>query len=76
LSLAADTDTSPVCFIIKHRTNKICFDCGREFDLPDAQEPKRSVAPPGVRLETNPHHLSRSSPGLFGPAVATMIVDL
>src|ERR1700746_3879643 len=23
-------------FTIKHRTYKICFDCGREFDLPDA----------------------------------------
>jgi hypothetical protein len=23
-------------FTIKHRTYKVCFDCGREFDLPDA----------------------------------------
>jgi hypothetical protein len=25
-------------FTIKHRTYKVCFDCGREFDLPNPQE--------------------------------------
>jgi hypothetical protein len=31
-------------FTIKHRTYRVCFDCGREFDLPAAQlpEPMRS----------------------------------
>lgn len=24
-------------FTIKHRTYKVCFDCGGEFELPDAQ---------------------------------------
>lgn len=24
-------------FTIKHRTYRVCFDCGREFDLPDAR---------------------------------------
>ena len=24
-------------FTIKRRTYKVCFDCGREFDLPDAR---------------------------------------
>jgi len=28
-------------FTIKQRTYKVCFDCGREFDLPAAQAPKR-----------------------------------
>lgn len=28
-------------FTIKHRTYKVCFDCGREFDLPDAHAPVR-----------------------------------
>ena len=23
-------------FTIKHRTYRVCFDCGREFELPDA----------------------------------------
>jgi len=44
-------------FTIKHRTYKVCFDCGREFDLPDPQEPKQSAASQGVRLETNPHRV-------------------
>jgi hypothetical protein len=44
-------------FTIKHRTYKVCFDCGREFDLPDAQVPERSVVSVGTRLEANPHHV-------------------
>jgi len=28
-------------FTIKHRTYRVCFDCGREFDLPDALAPMR-----------------------------------
>jgi hypothetical protein len=39
-------------FTIKHRTYKVCFDCGREFDLPAAQPPIRSSS----ALGTNPHH--------------------
>ena len=31
-------------FTIKHRTYKVCFDCGREFDLPDADEPVGSAS--------------------------------
>lgn len=27
-------------FTIKSRTYQICFDCGREFDLPDAEKPR------------------------------------
>jgi len=44
-------------FTIKHRTYKVCFDCGREFDLPDGQASKRSVVSVGARLETTPHHV-------------------
>jgi len=43
-------------FTIKHRTYKVCFDCGREFDLPD---PQASTDPSSVRsatLERNAHH--------------------
>jgi hypothetical protein len=29
-------------FTIKHRTYKVCFDCGREFDLPDPEVPSRT----------------------------------
>jgi hypothetical protein len=43
-------------FTIKHRTYKVCFDCGREFDVPVAPVPIRSAGPPGVRLEMNSHH--------------------
>jgi len=31
-------------FTIKHRTYKVCFDCGREFDLPDADVPVGSAS--------------------------------
>ena len=27
-------------FTIKHRTYRVCFDCGREFDLPDVRAAK------------------------------------
>jgi hypothetical protein len=30
-------------FTIKRRTYKVCFDCGQEFDLPDADAPARSA---------------------------------
>jgi hypothetical protein len=31
-------------FTIKRRTYRVCFDCGREFDIPIAPVPKRSSA--------------------------------
>lgn len=31
-------------FTIKRRTYKVCFDCGREFDLPHTHMPVRSVS--------------------------------
>jgi hypothetical protein len=37
-------------FTIQRRTYKVCFDCGREFDLPDAQAPKGSVVLLGAVL--------------------------
>ena len=42
-------------FTIKHRTYKVCFDCGREFDLPDAHGSSPSGAFPKVSLVTNHH---------------------
>jgi hypothetical protein len=30
-------------FTIKDRTYKVCFDCGREFDLPRSHMPVRSA---------------------------------
>ena len=39
-------------FTIKHRTYKVCFDCGQEFDLPDADAPARSaIFDPPLRNE-------------------------
>jgi hypothetical protein len=43
-------------FTIKHRTYKVCFDCGREFDLPDAHAPKRLDTSSTAPLGTSPHH--------------------
>ena len=45
-------------FTIKRRTYKVCFDCGREFDLPPAPAPIRSGTSPDAHLGTNPHHAS------------------
>jgi hypothetical protein len=41
-------------FMIRHRTYKVCFDCGREFDLPDAHSFKPSDASSDARVRTNP----------------------
>jgi hypothetical protein len=43
-------------FTIKHRTYRVCFDCGREFDLPDPLAPGPLDASPATRFRTNPHH--------------------
>jgi hypothetical protein len=42
---------------IKHRTYKVCFDCGREFEQPDAQASMRSDASSGASLGANPYHV-------------------
>ena len=44
LSLACRHRHMSRVFTIKHRTYRVCFDCGREFDLPAPQSPLRSVA--------------------------------
>jgi hypothetical protein len=41
-------------FTIKHRTYRVCFDCGREFNLPDAHSSIPSHASPDARVRTNP----------------------
>lgn len=43
-------------FTIKHRTYRVCFDCGREFDLPDTVGEGSPDASQTTRLGTNPHH--------------------
>ncbi len=43
-------------FTIKHRTYQVCFDCGREFDLPDSHASKRLLASLKTRFTANPHH--------------------
>jgi hypothetical protein len=42
-------------FTIKHRTYKVCFDCGREFDLPDPQVPANLNSLPATRLGPSAH---------------------
>ena len=42
-------------FTIKRRTYRVCFDCGEEFDLPDAHETALFDSSPGARLGTKPH---------------------
>lgn len=44
-------------FTIKHRTYRVCFDCGREFDLPDASGLGSMNASQNPRFATNPHHV-------------------
>jgi hypothetical protein len=43
-------------FTIKRRTYRVCFDCGREFDLPAAQVPMRPEASTNARMAANPRH--------------------
>jgi len=43
-------------FTIKHRTYQVCFDCGREFDLPDLQASPDPNSLRSDRLERNAHH--------------------
>jgi hypothetical protein len=43
-------------FTIKHRTYRVCFDCGGEFDLPAAHAPVRSNVSADAGVATNPHH--------------------
>ena len=43
-------------FTIKHRTYRVCFDCGGEFELPAAQAPVRPNVSADTGVATNPHH--------------------
>ena len=46
-------------FTIKHRTYRVCFDCGREFDLPNVL----GTGSPDfhtTRWRTNPHHAANA----------------
>jgi hypothetical protein len=44
-------------FTIKHRTYRVCLDCGREFDLPDAHAPLRLTTSPDARLRPIPYQV-------------------
>jgi hypothetical protein len=43
-------------FTIKRRTYQVCFDCGREFDLPDALGAGSPDDSHTTHLATNPRH--------------------
>jgi hypothetical protein len=43
-------------FTIKQRTYRVCFDCGREFDLPAAHAPKPLNSPPGAGPKMGPNY--------------------
>jgi len=43
-------------FTIKHRTYRVCFDCGGEFELPDVHAAIRAGVSPDARVRTNPQH--------------------
>jgi hypothetical protein len=42
-------------FTIKYRTYKVCFDCGREFDLPSVGGPPQSGGKDRTRATTGLH---------------------
>jgi len=44
-------------FTIKHRTYRVCFDCGREFELPDAIGSGSMNASQNPRFAANPHQV-------------------
>jgi hypothetical protein len=48
-------------FTIKARTYKVCFDCGREFDLPSVSGPTQPGGKDRTRAATNLHLRARAS---------------
>jgi hypothetical protein len=48
-------------FTIKRRAYWVCFDCGREFDLPDAQVPARSANSPEAKMRASAHRAQFSA---------------
>lgn len=44
-------------FTIQHRTYKVCFDCGREFDLPDVLGAGSTNNSQITRFATNPNQV-------------------
>jgi hypothetical protein len=53
-------------FTIKLRTYRVCFDCGREFELPSAHAPGRSGGAGNPRSSTNPVLRPEGSAPRFG----------
>ena len=48
-------------FTIKSRTYKVCFDCGREFDLPSVGGPPQPTGKDNARTTTGPFMRARAS---------------
>ncbi len=44
-------------FTIKYRTYRVCFDCGHEFDLPNARKPGGPALADAARLRTDAHQV-------------------
>ncbi len=58
---------------IKHRTYRVCFDCGREFELPSAQGLGESGVTGKTRTRMNPVPFPRSSAALIRPQLAASL---
>ena len=50
-------------FAIKHCTYRVCFDCGRDFELPDVHAPERFAV--GDSSRQTPVNTGKLVPGLF-----------
>jgi hypothetical protein len=55
-------------FTIKHRTYKVCFDCGREFDLPSVGDPARPGNKDKARAP-NSLHMRVGASGTMTPSL-------
>ena len=58
-------------FTIKLRTYRVCFDGGREFDLPDAHPQLRREV-----LATNPYQLADGVDALVAACLAILILHM
>jgi hypothetical protein len=52
-------------FTIKRRTYKVCFDCAREFDVPNAGKPAQLGRKDKSHATTGPHMRAGASPPMI-----------
>jgi len=52
-------------FTIKRRTYKVCFDCGREFDLPGVGDPVQSGGKDKPRATNRPYMRAGASDAMI-----------